>query len=558
VADASVPGSQLADTPRIVLFAHTIFHNRNRTYNPQQGRFLQLDMNASGVALMEAAAFNGRGMGALAVAFDMQTRYGDGANLYQYLGSNPWQRFDPMGLFFGDAMSAGVDGYGANRGIADPFDMVDEYIAEDYGAKAAWLGNIMKNTAAGLDVLWTGVQLMPGIGQGAALYRIANGNANFWDYVSVVPVAGPAARLVAKMTMSFATTTRKVTRTISLPVIQALCFTAGTLVTQADGSKIEIERLRVGQSVLSWHDQEAIATFESWLSEIDAVVAFSKIEDATWRSVELEYTHDSGDTTNITLLRPTAWLDAIGAEPGSSIWLEMPELHIHGDARVVCVGPIPEIYKVDDREISPDVYERTITGTFVTTGARVHDLWIEGEMKAIGVTTSHPFFSEDRASWISASELRPGERLRALKGIVRVQEVKSRLGRETVYNIEVRDSHTYYVGDNVSILSHNACIPDFGDKMKYLFGDATGRVHNIERSTDMARQLNRIGIQGTESGKRAVMDHLTVVLNNPSSIVSQIGNNHKRESLLMGPAGGVKLISHWEGSKLITVIIQGG
>jgi hypothetical protein len=94
--------------------------------------------------------------------------------------------------------------------------------------------------------------------------------------------------------------------------------------------------------------------------------------------------------------------------------------------------------------------------------------------------------------------------------------------------------------------------------MKYLFGDATGRAHNIERSTDMARQLNRIGIQGTESGQRALMDHLTVVLNNPSSIIYQVGNKHKRESLLMGPAGGVKLISHWEGAKLITVIIKGG
>jgi hypothetical protein len=121
VADASVPGSQYADTPRIVPFGHLIYHNRNRTYNPQQGRFLQLDMNASGVALMEAAAFNGRGMGALAVAFDMQTRYGDGANLYQYLGSSPWQRFDPMGLSY------------------DPFDMVDEIVNERIGSASALL-----------------------------------------------------------------------------------------------------------------------------------------------------------------------------------------------------------------------------------------------------------------------------------------------------------------------------------------------------------------------------------------------------------------------------------
>jgi hypothetical protein len=70
---------------------------------------------------MEAAAYNGRGMGALAAAFDMETRYGDGANLYQYLGSSPWQRFDPMGLSW------------------DPFDMVDEIVSDRVGSSAALL-----------------------------------------------------------------------------------------------------------------------------------------------------------------------------------------------------------------------------------------------------------------------------------------------------------------------------------------------------------------------------------------------------------------------------------
>ncbi len=70
---------------------------------------------------MEAAAYNGRGMGALAAAFDMERRYGDGANLYQYLGSSPWQRFDPMGLSW------------------DPFDMVDEIASDRVGSSAALL-----------------------------------------------------------------------------------------------------------------------------------------------------------------------------------------------------------------------------------------------------------------------------------------------------------------------------------------------------------------------------------------------------------------------------------
>ncbi len=82
---------------------------------------MQADPNASALALLEAASYNGRGVGALAIAFDLSSRHGDGANLYEYLGSNPWNRSDPMGLSW------------------DPFDMVDEYLAEDAGNKAAYL-----------------------------------------------------------------------------------------------------------------------------------------------------------------------------------------------------------------------------------------------------------------------------------------------------------------------------------------------------------------------------------------------------------------------------------
>ena len=67
---------------------------------------------------------HGRGLGALSLAFDMQGLYGDGGNLYEYLGSNPWTRGDVLGLSW------------------DPFDMVDDYLAETAGQKAAFLNHI--------------------------------------------------------------------------------------------------------------------------------------------------------------------------------------------------------------------------------------------------------------------------------------------------------------------------------------------------------------------------------------------------------------------------------
>jgi len=105
---------------------------RNRVYSPSMGRFFQPDPNATAMTLIEASAHHGRGMDALVSAFDVQGLYGDGMNLYEYLGSSPWRRSDPLGLSW------------------DPFDMVDEYLAEDAGSKAAFmsaLGQGMKATA---------------------------------------------------------------------------------------------------------------------------------------------------------------------------------------------------------------------------------------------------------------------------------------------------------------------------------------------------------------------------------------------------------------------------
>lgn len=111
--------------PQLIPFAHTVYHNRNRAYIPMLGRFLQIDPNQSAQALIAASPYHGRGAGAIAVAFSLDGLFGDGANLYQYLGSNPWMRSDPAGLSW------------------DPFSIVDDYLAEDAGSKAAFMERIV-------------------------------------------------------------------------------------------------------------------------------------------------------------------------------------------------------------------------------------------------------------------------------------------------------------------------------------------------------------------------------------------------------------------------------
>jgi RHS repeat-associated protein len=101
--------------------------------------------------------------------------------------------------------------------------------------------------------------------------------------------------------------------------------------------------------------------------------------------------------------------------------------------------------------------------------------------------------------------------------------------------------------------------PQLGQKLEYFLGNATGSAHNIERTRELAQQLQRIGLPDTAGTRQFLVEHLTEVMNNPNnvSLVQQNGRIVK-ESLLMGPIGGAKLQTVWDASKLITGNIFGG
>lgn len=85
--------------PRLVPFAHLLYQNRNRAYAPKLGRFMQSDPNGTGLVALDAIAYHGTTINPHAVAADLQTLHTDGANLYQYVRSNPLTRSDPTGLY---------------------------------------------------------------------------------------------------------------------------------------------------------------------------------------------------------------------------------------------------------------------------------------------------------------------------------------------------------------------------------------------------------------------------------------------------------------------------
>jgi hypothetical protein len=99
--------------------------------------------------------------------------------------------------------------------------------------------------------------------------------------------------------------------------------------------------------------------------------------------------------------------------------------------------------------------------------------------------------------------------------------------------------------------------PIIGSKLDYAFGKATGRQHNITRSLENLRQLERIGLPDNASNRAYLQSHFESVYRDPRSIELRDGAFTTRISLLMGPEGGLRVKSIWVDPQLISMIFQG-
>jgi hypothetical protein len=88
----------LEETPRLEPGATLLGYNRNRTLHVGWGRFLQRDPNATGLVVQSDLGYHGDALGGSVQGFDLAAHYGDGANVYEYVGSDPLGGSDPMGL----------------------------------------------------------------------------------------------------------------------------------------------------------------------------------------------------------------------------------------------------------------------------------------------------------------------------------------------------------------------------------------------------------------------------------------------------------------------------
>jgi hypothetical protein len=117
------------------------------------------------------------------------------------------------------------------------------------------------------------------------------------------------------------------------------------------------------------------------------------------------------------------------------------------------------------------VRPRRVLRKFVRVGP-VLNLHLGG--RVIGTTAEHPFYAEGRG-WTPAYDLRIGDRLILESGECLPVEGVADSGRvETVYNMEVEDDHTYFVGDTSwgwAVWSHNTVYEWVAKGMKLLKGN---------------------------------------------------------------------------------------
>ena len=99
--------------------------------------------------------------------------------------------------------------------------------------------------------------------------------------------------------------------------------------------------------------------------------------------------------------------------------------------------------------------EKEVKNTFVNETEELAHVFVDGE--EIVCTPGHKFYAPEKG-WTSAIKLRAGDKLQLVNGeYVTVEKVQHELLEEPVkiYNFEVEDFHTYYVGTDLQVLVHN-------------------------------------------------------------------------------------------------------
>ena len=180
----------------------------------------------------------------------------------------------------------------------------------------------------------------------------------------------------------------------------------------------------------------------------------SQIDPTTWRLFRLEMVQD-GTFYELAFLRPESWTNGTCYQVRGTIPLVLEEVGLNGEATVVDIEPCPPL------EPDDGTGRMLVTGTMKHLASNVLELEIDGESQPLGVTSTHPMWSEDRKNFVPAGKLQVGEQLRkSERSLAQVQRITLQRGPSVnVYNLEVDGEHVFHVGGG-TLLVHNECSID--------------------------------------------------------------------------------------------------
>ncbi|GAA0541797.1 hypothetical protein GCM10010172_24000 [Paractinoplanes ferrugineus] len=134
-----------------------------------------------------------------------------------------------------------------------------------------------------------------------------------------------------------------------------------------------------------------------------------------------------------------------------------------------------------------DKSERVVDEVHVNHDTALTDVTVkaDGQATVVHTTQYHPFWDETQQRWVNAGDLTEGDSLRSTDGTsITVLSVNNFTDAQTMYDLTIKDVHTYYVlAGTTPVLVHN-CGGGFKN------GVAPDEIDAINRSFGGERELN--------------------------------------------------------------------
>jgi hypothetical protein len=179
------------------------------------------------------------------------------------------------------------------------------------------------------------------------------------------------------------------------------------------------------------------------------------------------------------LAKAKGWLNRKRADAGGSCPIRC---FVAGTLVLTPLGPVPieslctgdQVVSFDDQ--TGEVQINRVLDTVQVASAAIIDLTLQyphGGTEQLGTTDDHPFYVTLRANgdgvqgWVQASQLQGGDEVRTLTGTALVYAVSFTSRWETVYNLQVEGTSTYYVGSG-GVGVHNC--GEWAPRNKHLAG----------------------------------------------------------------------------------------